>query len=154
MTVNIHNSKLAFILALSDVRNPLNESEKNILIEMGKQLDLKPLLWSDKMEKILIEMIQSNPELNQYYTQYKSQLDNLPEISGNLSEIDQELQALMVKDNTVITKGFKPTGKPNDYDYQINNLVVVVSRSKEPETMVKKVSSLDKLKHILGRAGQ
>ncbi|MDJ0659230.1 MAG: hypothetical protein QNJ42_07025 [Crocosphaera sp.] len=154
MTVNIHNSKLAFILALSDLNNPLNESEKHILIEMGKQLDLQPSLWSDKMENILIEMIQSNPELNQHYTQYKSQLDNLPDISENLSEIDQELKSLMVMDNTVRTRGFKPTNQPTGYDSQINNLVVLASRSEEPETVVKQVSSLDKLKQMLGHSGQ
>ena len=69
---------------------------------------------------------------------------------GILSGIDEEIQALMVKDDPMRARGFKPRSQPTEYDGQINNLVVVVSRSQEPETAVKTVSCLDKLKQILG----
>ncbi|MDJ0728641.1 MAG: hypothetical protein QNJ33_01475 [Crocosphaera sp.] len=152
----MYNTRLAFLLALSDLKTPLNENEKQILADIANQLDIQPLAWTDYTEPMLLKMIQSNPQLNQQYTQYKTQLDQLPETSQFLSGIETELQSLMVMDNTVRARGFKPkpTAKPTDYDCQINNLVVVVSRSEEPETAVKTVSCLDKLKQMLGNSGQ
>ena len=99
---------------------------------------------------MLLKMIQYNPQLNEQYNQYKTKLDELPETSQILSGIDEEIQALMVKDDPMRARGFKPRSQPTEYDGQINNLVVVVSRSQEPETAVITVSCLDKLKQILG----
>ncbi len=156
MNTQMYNTRLAFLLALSDLKIPLNESEKQTLTDIANQLDIQPLAWTDYTEPMLLKMIESNQQLKQQYTQYKTQLDQFPETSQILSGIDQELQSLMVTDNTVRTRGFKPkpTINTSDYDFQINNLVVVISRSDEPETTAKTVSCLDKLKQMLGHSGQ
>ena len=156
MNTQMYNTKLAFLLALSDLEIPLNKQEKETLADVAKQLDIQPLAWIEYTEPMLLQMIESNQQLKQRYNQYKTQLDQFPETSQILSEIDQELQSLMVTDDTVRTRGFKPKPitNPSDYDCQINNLVVVVSLSDEPETTAKTVSCLDKLKHSLGYSGQ
>ncbi len=154
MNEQMYNTRLAFLLALSDLETPLNEEEKETLANIAQQLDIQPLAWTDYTEPMLLKMIQSNPKLNEQYNQYKTKLDELPETSQILSGIDQEIQALMVKDDPMRARGFKPSSKPTEYDGQINNLVVVVSRSQEPETAVKTVSCLDKLKQSLGNLGQ
>ena len=154
MQTPMYNTRLAFLLALSDLKTPLNEEEKQTLVNIANQLDMQPLAWKDYTEPMLLKMIDSNPQLNEQYTQYKTQLDQLPETSEILSGIDQEIQSLMVRDDPMRTRGFKPTGKPTEYYSQINNLVVVVSRSEEPETTAKTVSCLDKLKQTLDSLGQ
>ena len=107
MNTQMYNTRLAFLLALSDLKIPLNESEKQTLTDIANQLDIQPLAWTDYTEPMLLKMIESNQQLKQQYTQYKTQLDQLPETSDILSGIDQELQSLMVTDNTVRTRGFK-----------------------------------------------
>ncbi|MGK7940695.1 MAG: hypothetical protein AB4062_11205 [Crocosphaera sp.] len=153
MNSEIYNTRLAFLLALSDLETPLNEQEKQTLNDIANQLDMQPLAWQDFTEPMLLKMIESNPQLNQHYVKYKSQLGNLPEIAQILSETEQELAPLMTMNTTARARGFKPkpTAKPTGYEGQINNVVVVVSRSEQPETAVKKLSSLDKLKQILGK---
>ncbi len=152
MTSTIDDNRLAFLLALSDLETPLNDKEKQTLNDIGTQLDLQPLAWKDFTEPMLLKMIESNPQLNQYYTQYKTQLDKLPEIPQILSETEQELAPLMTMNTNARERGFKPKANPTGYEGQINNVVVVISRSEHPETAVKKLSSLDKLKHILGQS--
>ena len=152
MNTEIYKTRLAFLLALSELETPLNEQEKQTLNDIATQLDMQPLAWQDFTEPILLKMIESNPQLNQHYVEYKSQLGNLPEIAEILSETEQELAPLMTMNTTARARGFKPTANPTGYEGQINNVVIVVSRSKQPETAVKKLSSLDKLKHILGQS--
>ncbi len=154
MNSHIHNTKLAFLLALSDLETTLNDKEKQTLNDIGTQLDLQPLAWTDYTEPMLLKMIESNPQLNKQYTQYKSQLDNLPEIPQELSGIEQEIYPLMTVNTNVRERGFKPTANPTEYETQINNIVLVVSRSEQPETAVKQLSSLDKVKQILGQSSQ
>ncbi|MDJ0581919.1 hypothetical protein [Crocosphaera sp.] len=154
MNAQIYNTRLAFLLALSDLKTPLNEEEKETLANIAQQLDIQPLAWKDYTEPMLLKMIQSNPQLSEQYNQYKTKLETLPETSQILSGIDQEIQALILRDDPMRAKGFKPSSKPTEYDSQINNLVVVVSRSQEPENAVKTVSCLDKLKQTLGNLGQ
>jgi hypothetical protein len=149
-----HNTILAFLLALSDLETPLNDSEKQTLANIATELDLQPLTWTDYIEPILLNMIEFNPQLNQQYIQYKSQLNQFPENSQILSEIEQELKSLTFRNTTVTVKGFKPTGNATGYESQINNIVVLISRSEDPETVVKQLSPLDKLKQILGQSGQ
>ena len=150
----MHKTKLAFLLALSDLKNPLNEEEKQTLTDIAKHLHIQPLAWTNHTEPMLLKMIQSNPQLNKQYNQYTTQFEQLPEKSQILSGIEQEIKSLMVKDYRFREKGFKPTGKPTEYDSQLNNVLVVVSCYEESETAVKKVSSLDKLKQTLGNLGQ
>lgn len=141
-----NNTQLAFLLALSDLETPLSDSEKQTLNKIGTQLDLQPLAWTDYTEPMLLQMIKSNPQLNQYYTQYKSRLNKLTEISQLLSGIESEIESQTPVNLTVREKGFKPTGNATGYETQINNIVLVISRSEQPETAVKQLSYLDKFK--------
>ncbi|MDJ0511455.1 MAG: hypothetical protein QNJ64_19725 [Crocosphaera sp.] len=149
MNTEIYETRLAFLLALSELKIPLNEGEKKTLADIATQLDLQPLAWKDFTEPMLLKMIESNRQLNQHYVEYKTKLGNCPEIPQILSETEQELYPLMDMSATVRERGFKSKANPTGYEGQINNVVFVVSRSEKPEAAVKKLSSLDKLKQML-----
>ena len=97
MKIEMHKTKLAFLLALSDLKNPLNEEEKQTLTDIAKHLHIQPLAWTNHTEPMLLKMIQSNPQLNKQYNQYTTQFEQLPEKSQILSGIEQEIKSLMVK---------------------------------------------------------
>ena len=42
MNEQMYNTRLAFLLALSDLETPLNEEEKETLANISQQLDIQP----------------------------------------------------------------------------------------------------------------
>ncbi|NES18844.1 MAG: hypothetical protein F6K41_07935 [Symploca sp. SIO3E6] len=141
---------LAFLLALQELDTPLSQEEKNTLKEIGDQLDARPEAWESFTEPLLVTMITSNPLLNQYYHLYKSKLERLENIPSELLPTAREIVELESSDTGAITRGFKPQTEVTGYNQQINNTVIVISRSQKPEETAKKLSFPEKLKQILG----
>jgi len=139
-----------FLLALQELDVPLSQEEKNTLKEIADQLYLQPKAWESFTEPLLIKMITSNPELNQYYHLYKSKLDCLANIPSELLPTASEIAELESSGTGAISKGFKPQTEATGYNQQINNTVIVISRSQQPEETVKKLRFLEKLKQRLG----
>ncbi|NEO33954.1 MAG: hypothetical protein F6K36_26775 [Symploca sp. SIO3C6] len=146
--MNTYKTLLAFLLALSDLDTPLSSDEKKILVEIGDQLDAQPLAWESYTQPHLLKMIIANPQLDQLYKTYQSQLNNTGDIPLELLPTPAEIQQLSNTSNFWAMKGFPPKSPPTGYDQQINNVVIVTSRSEQPETAVKKLP-WEKIKHFL-----
>lgn len=137
----------AFLLALRELDTPLTQEEKKILREIADQLDIQPKAWESFTEPLLLKMIAANPPLNQSYQLYKTKLDSLATIQVDLLPTTSEIEQLKPS-NTRSTKGFKPQTEATAYNQQINNAVILIGRSEQPEESVKKLS-LEKVKQIL-----
>lgn len=148
MKIEIDNTLIAFLLAFQDLKISLNEIEKQKLKEVAKQLNTQPQAWENYTQKLLLEIITTNPDLNRLYKSYITRLENIEGIPQNLLPNEAEINQLIVSD-TVITKGFKPTSEPKGYESQINNTVIVVGSSVNPEETVKKATFLEKVKKYL-----
>jgi len=150
MNTPINTTILAFLLALEELDTPLNEEEKKALAEIADQLDVQPKAWESFTQPLLLNMIADNESLNQRYQTYKSKLDSLETIPSELLPTVTEIE--QVKDGATLanTKGFKPQSEATGYNQQINNVVIVISRSEQPEETVKKLSFTEKLKQLLG----
>jgi len=138
------NTIIAFLLAFQDLKTALSEQEKQNLKEVAKQLDTQPQAWKIHSKKLLLEIIDLNPELNQSYQFYQSQLDKVEEIPNDLLPTEAEISRLSALDKASITKGFKPKAEAIGYESQLNNVVVVVGGSEHPEKTIKQVTFLDK----------
>jgi hypothetical protein len=149
MNTQINTTGLAFLLALQDLDTPLNDSEKQTLKEVADQLYAQPLAWSSVTEPLLLSMIASNEPLHQLYQLYKPQLDSIENFPNELLPTTTEI-AQLSRDETVAARGLPPQSIPTDYEKQINNLVIVISRLDQPEKAIKKLSFPEKVKQFLG----
>jgi hypothetical protein len=152
MTTNTDNTIIAFLLALQDLNTSLTAKEKQNLQEIAKQLDTQPKAWETHIKQDLLEIIYDNPELNQAYQFYQSQLENVAEIPDELLPNENEISSLIPPQKTVLTRGFKPKSEATGYESQLNNVVVVISNSEKPEETVKQATSLGKLKQFLSQS--
>lgn len=149
MNTNTDTTIIAFLLAFLDLNTALSTQEKQILQELAKQLDTQPKAWDIYIKKRLLELVSANSELNESYKFYQSQLENLAEIPPNLLPNEAEISGLNSANKVLETKGFKPKSEATDYAIQLNNVVVIVGTSEEPEATVKQVTFLEKLKEYL-----
>lgn len=148
--MNTNKTLLAFLLALTDLDTPLSQTEKKILAEIGDQIDVQPLAWESYTQPHLLKMIADNPQLNQLYKTYHSQLNSTRDIPRELLPTAAQIQQLSTTSGVVGMKGFTHNSPPRGYDQQINNLVITTSRSEQPEATVKKLP-LEKVKHFLSK---
>ena len=147
--MNTNKTLLAFLLALTDLDTPLSQAETKTIKEIGDQLDAQPLAWERYTKPKLLEIIAGNPELNQGYQTYYNQLDTTVDLPPDYLPTTAEIQPVNKPSSSWIMRGHKPKSSPTGYDQQINNIVIVVSRSEEPEAAVKQLP-LEKLKQFLG----
>lgn len=149
MNTQINTTSLAFLLALQELDAPLSQEEKKTLKEIGDQLDVRPDAWESYTEPLLVKMITSNPRLNQPYQLYKSKLDSLENLPSDRLPTESEIEQLKTCDTGAITRGFKPQSEATGYNQQINNVVILISRSEQPEETAKKSSYIEKVKQFL-----
>ncbi|NEO45746.1 MAG: hypothetical protein F6K55_17085 [Moorea sp. SIO4A3] len=147
--MNTNKTLLAFLLALSDLDTPLSKAENKMLAEIGDQLDAHSDEWESHTKPELLKMLAANPELNQHYQIYSSQLNTKVDIPLELLPTPAEIQVVNTPSSTWMMKGHKPKSSPTGYEQQIDNLVIVVSRTEQPEAAVKQLP-LEKLKQFLG----
>lgn len=152
MNTKADNTIIAFLLAFQDLKTALKEQEKQNLKEVAKQLDTQPKAWEDYIKKRLLEIITPNPDLNQSYQFYKSQLDNVEEIPDDLLPTEAEISRLISHEKALIAKGFKPKYEATGYESQLNNVVVIVGSSDKPEETVKQATFLEKWKQFLSQS--
>lgn len=150
MNSQINTTTLAFLLALQELDTPLNEEEKNTLAEIADQLDVQPKAWESHTQPLLLKMIADNESLNHHYQAYKSKLDSLETIPTELLPTNTEIEQIRSDEPLVMNRGFKPQSEATGYNQQINNAVIVVSRSEQPEETAKNLSFTAKLKQLLG----
>lgn len=150
MTTQIDTTTLAFLLALEELDTPLSQEEKQDLAEIADQLDVQPKAWESHTKPLLLKTIASNASLNQRYQTYKSKLDSLETIPSEFLPTVTEVEQLKSGGTLAKTKGFKPQSEATGYNQQINNAVIAISRSEQPEATVKKLSFTEKLKQFLG----
>ncbi|MEQ9235458.1 MAG: hypothetical protein RIG66_15405 [Coleofasciculus sp. E2-BRE-01] len=150
MNTSMNTTILAFLLALQELDTSLSQSEKKTLAEIADQLYVRPEAWESFTQPLLLKMIADNESLNQHYHVYKSKLDSLESIPSELLPTVTEIE--QIKDSATLAnaKGFKSQSEATGYNQQINNVVIVISRSEYPEETVKKLSFTEKLKQILG----
>ncbi|MEH2070390.1 MAG: hypothetical protein V7K47_19900 [Nostoc sp.] len=151
MNTKADNTIIAFLLAFQDLKTALGEQDKQNLKEIAKQLDTQPKAWEDYIKGLLLEIITLNPDLNQSYQFYKSQLDNVEEIPADLLPTSAEISKLNTLEKAPITKGFKPKNEAIGYESQLNNVVVIVGSSSQPEETVKQATFLEKWKQFLSQ---
>ena len=150
MNSQINTTTLAFLFALQELDTPLSEEEKNTLAEIADQLDVQPKAWDSYTQPLLLKMIADNESLNHHYKAYKSKLDSLKTIPTELLPTDTEIEQIRSGESLAVTRGFKPQSEATGYNQQINNAVIVVSRSEHPEETAKKLSFTEKVKQLLG----
>ncbi len=154
MATSFNHTILAYLLALKDFPNPLDETERSKLKKVWKQYKIQPKAWDDYIEPDLIQIIQGNSLLNQFYQQYKNALDNLGEIPDDLLPTRDEINQLTKDEATVVHKGLPEDDNldalsPSGYEEQINNVVIAVNQNEKPEEAVKQLGFLDKVKQLL-----
>jgi hypothetical protein len=150
MTPQINTTILAFLLALQELDTPLSQEEKKALAEIADQLDVQPKAWESFTQPLLLKMIIGNELLNQRYQAYKFKLDSLETIPSELLPTITEIEQLKRGESLATLKGFEPQSEAIGYNQQINNAVIVISRSEQPEETAKKLNFTQKLKQLLG----
>lgn len=149
MATKLNHTILAYLLALQDLPNALNEGEQTSLKEVAKQLRTQPEAWNDYIEPSLVAIIQGNSLLNQSYQQYKNKLDNFGEIPSELLPTTDEINQLVKTQATFVNRGFMDDHSASGYEQQLNNVVIVVNQTEKPEESVKQLGFLEKVKQLL-----
>jgi hypothetical protein len=149
MTTKVNHTILAYLLALQDLPNALNEGEQSSLKEVAKQLRTQPEAWNDYIEPSLVAIIQGNSLLNQSYQQYKNKLDNFGEIPSELLPTTDEINQLVKTQATFVNRGFMDDHSASGYEQQLNNVVIIVNQTEKPEEAIKQLGFLEKVKQLL-----
>jgi hypothetical protein len=150
MEATISHTILAYLLALRDLSDTLSDQEKERLKKVAQELDFQPKAWKSHIEPSLIQTIQGNTQLNKSYQLYKEKLDRLGEIPLDLLPKTSEINQLITKESSLVSRGFKSTEIAAGYEQQLNNVVIVVNQTNKPEEAVKQLGFLDKVKQLLG----
>ncbi|MDJ0601021.1 MAG: hypothetical protein QNJ37_19530 [Crocosphaera sp.] len=145
---------LAFLLALSDIKISLTHEEKETLGNIADQLDIQTKAWETHTKPMLLEIIDSNIQLKEAYETYHSQLEKNPNLTTDILPTSEELKQEFNSEPVFAIKGSKPTDKPTGYEQQINNTMILISRSPEPETTINQLSFIGKLKQFLTGSSQ
>jgi len=147
MTPSIDTTLLALLLALSNLDEPLSETEQAALNKVGKQLDANPKAW-DIIEKGLMKVVVANDSLNQ---QYQVAIDLLEAVDGKipagLLPTEAELEQLLTVGNKLEKRPYKPKPVENSQTNEILNMSSEVLKTLNPVETSKKLP-LDKLKEF------
>lgn len=158
MSVTINHTLLAYLLALKDQSVALSTSDKENLQEFAKEFrSSHPDELESDIEPLLKETIAENGQLNQLFQTYHQKLSLLTEIPPNLlpnfdslNQLEQQLNnqssQLAKSDIPDIPDDTTPEGQAAI----LNNSVILISESEEPEKSTEQLQWIDKLKQWLG----
>ncbi len=143
---------LALMIALSNLDTPLNDDEKDILSEISEEFSVDTDDW-DSIQPSLMEIIESNSELNTLFLNAKSQLlalgDSLPD---DFFPKKNELAELQKSSEEGKTRGGLPITDDSDFedDFQgINNMTIDILSQTNPQEVAKKSTFVDRIKQHL-----
>jgi hypothetical protein len=151
MEVTNSNTILAYLLALRDFSDVLSTSEKEKLQTVAKDLSIQPKAWTSHLEADLIQTIQGNPQLFQFYQSYKEKLDRTGEIPLDLLLTTELNDRASVDASPLIAKGIIPASTPTGYEQQLNNVVIVVNQADRPDQKIQEYTFLDRVKEFLNQ---
>ncbi|MCC3572688.1 MAG: hypothetical protein JGK30_12380 [Microcoleus sp. PH2017_40_RAT_O_B] len=147
MTPSIDTTLLALLLALSNLDEPLSETEQAALNKVGKQLDANQA-W-DLIEKGLMKVVVANDSLHQQYQVAIALLEAVDgKIPSGLLPTEAELEQLLTVENKLEKRAGKPKPVQNSQNNEILNTSIEVLKSLSPAEKSKKLP-LNKLKDFL-----
>lgn len=151
MEVTNSNTILAYLLALRDFSDVLSDSEKEKLQTVAKDLNIQPKAWTSHLEADLIQTIQGNSQLFQFYQLYKEQLDRAGKIPLDLLLTTEINDRPSGDSSPLIAKGLIPESAATGYEQQLNNVVIVVNQADRPEQKIQEYTFLDRVKEFLNQ---
>ncbi|MBP0019416.1 MAG: hypothetical protein J7647_17915 [Cyanobacteria bacterium SBLK] len=147
---DIDKTLFAFLLALKNVSNDLEEGEKSSLNQqlhrVGQQLKLKPERWNF-IKRGLEGIMSDRPVLNREFQSFLTQLEIIEsKLSSEILPTDLELEQELETEQSIERRGFKP-GKSQESLSQaiINDVVVPTLLSSNPPAVTQKLSFLERL---------
>ncbi len=144
MTPSIDTTLLALLLALSNLDEPLSETEQAALNKVGKQLDANQA-W-DLIEKGLMKVVVANDSLNQQYQVAIALLEAVDgKIPSGLLPTEAELEQLLTVENKLEKRAGKPKPVQDIQSNEIINMSTEVLKTLNPVETSKRLP-LDKLK--------
>lgn len=152
MTTNDSNANIwSFLLALYDFNDSLTDDEQNTFNQVGKELRTQSKAWENHIQPVLLTTVRNNPQLNSLYQFYRKQLATV-DIGSELLPKTEEIQQLIPNNSDLQLKGFRDNQPAKGYKEVLNNVVIVVCESDKSEEVVKKISSLDRIKQFISKA--
>ncbi len=92
---NLSISLLSLIWALRDLKEPLNQEEKEELANVGKQLRAKIEYWENPITRNLLAAIEKNSKLSEKFEFYKSKFFEIDgDIPDNLLPTEEDLKSI------------------------------------------------------------
>ena len=140
----------SFLLALYDFNDSLTDDEQNTFKRVGKELRIQSKAWESHIQPVLLTTVQNNPQLNSLYQFYRKQLAKV-DIGSELLPKPEEIKQLISHNSDFQLKGFRDNQPAKGYKEVLNNVVIVVCESDKSEEVVKKISSLDKIKQFISK---
>lgn len=141
---------LSFFLALKDSQESLNE--QSVLALASERLAANPEAWKPLIEPPLLELIRANQSLNESFQFYKSQLDELDELSDRLLPISIMDELERVAPTGEIQPTVRAALKLDLTDLrseELTNMAIRVMATPDPATTVKKLNALERIKQFL-----
>ncbi len=147
MTPSIDTTLLALLLALSNLDEPLSETEQAALNKVGKQLDANQA-W-DTIEKGLMKVVVANDSLHQQYQAAIALLEAVDgKIPSGLLPTKAELEQLLTVRNKLEKRPYEPKPVKESQSKEILNMGIEVLKTPNPPKTSEKLP-LDKLKDFL-----
>ncbi|MFN6519465.1 MAG: hypothetical protein RMY29_033915 [Nostoc sp. CreGUA01] len=142
---------LAFLVALTDLEDPLSDQERHTLNNLAGQLYHDRQNW-ERYEPNLLKLINSNKVLAQLYQVAKSHIDAVDwDTLRDLLPTPEELKQAIPTDKQS-TRGNQPTRTDLDRSDEIaNEVFIYVSEDENPPGAVKKLSFIQEIKQKIQR---
>lgn len=144
---------LAFFFSLSELKSPLSDQENSELKNLAGQLYHDRQNWEQKEPtslKNLLQLVQSNEELDRLYQFAKSQIDDIDdEILRQSLPTLKELEQVIPAPQQSLLRGDIPTSPNRDSNDEIPNVLLTIgSRSLHNDNPVEKLKELNLAERI------
>ena len=143
-----NNTLLAFLLALRELDSPLTTAEKDGFLQVfkGRVMDSSPKVWTNLIQPVLRERLQTNPALYSRFQDYKFQLDYLDgQVPWDLLPGEAALANVAPLPKTKLNSFPIPVPQAdNRKTYEISNMVYRVINTPKPTQTAHKLG-LDSL---------
>lgn len=155
MTITVSHTLLAYLLALKDYSASLSPKDRENLQAFSREFRLYPNELENYIEPLLRDKIAENDQLNQLFQTYQKKLSqhtdipsNLLPDSANFNQLKQPLNSDLMSKSSIpnIPDDTTPEGQAEI----LNNSVILISQSEQPEKSANQLDWVNKLKQWLG----
>ena len=150
MTSPVNKTLIALLVALSKLKEPVNEKEVEAFSDASFQLYKYGTNWEKDYQQDLLTVIEANPTFYKHFKDAQSQLNGIDDniLLNFIRDMSSEIEKVIHPELTPVERaGNIPVVDDNDLNNsEIHNVSIKVFSSPDPADTIKKINFLERFK--------